>query len=155
MKQAIMIWAAMLLLAGAVLATEFAGVVVDREDSSPLPGATITIEGGSIVLPADASGRFVLTHENQSLTVSISHVGYKTLHRVTLAAGLAGLRRPVRFQPLAGSVMDSASSLGTGISRAYQSSRGSWKAVAKRSTRSAWLGPGPVSPPSPKAPRLA
>lgn len=52
------------------------GAVVSEEDRSPLPGATIQIEGLSRGTATDASGRFELVVETSETTLIVSYLGF-------------------------------------------------------------------------------
>src|SRR5688572_867318 len=52
----------------------FTGTVTD--DGGPLPGVTITIKGTAIGTQTDANGAFRLEADGESITVTISYVGY-------------------------------------------------------------------------------
>ena len=76
-----------LVVVSGALAADFSGVVVDRESGLPLPGATITIENQNRAIPAAEAGRFALSIDEPTVVVSVSHVGYKTVHGLSLTAG--------------------------------------------------------------------
>ena len=78
---------ATLIATSGIMAADFTGIVVDKENGNPLPGATVTTENRNVALAADGSGRFEITDDQETLSVTISHVGYKTLRGVLLTSG--------------------------------------------------------------------
>src|SRR5512138_2474393 len=86
MRQVITAFIAALLLITAAQAAQFTGVVVDKETGNPLPGATITIENTNQAAPAGSGGLFTLSSDEPSLTVTVSHVGYKSLRGISLSS---------------------------------------------------------------------
>lgn len=87
MKKFILLLALLLSCIGSAAAqlTQASGQVVDAEDGSPLPGATVAVAGTKIAVGTDVDGKFVikgLTAAHQSLTVT--YVGYEPQ---TVAAG--------------------------------------------------------------------
>jgi TonB-linked SusC/RagA family outer membrane protein len=68
----------------------FTGTVAD--DAGPLPGVTLTIKGTSVGTQTDLKGDFRIEADGETITITISHVGYVT-KEVTLKAGIANLIR--------------------------------------------------------------
>ena len=54
------------------------GLVVDKVDGEPLPGATVTVKGDkSTITATDIDGRFSITIPNNKASLVVSYVGYK------------------------------------------------------------------------------
>lgn len=71
----------------------FTGTVTD--ESGPLPGVTLTIKGTSVGTQTDEKGTFRIDADGESITITISHVGYVS-KEVTLKAGMPNL---IRLEP--------------------------------------------------------
>ena len=63
----------------------FTGTVTD--DAGPLPGVTLTIKGTTVGTQTDSKGAFKLEADGETITVTVSYVGY-ALKEVTLKAGV-------------------------------------------------------------------
>ena len=55
------------------------GRVVDKNDGSPLPGATVKIAGTNTVSQTDANGEFTLNADKNKASLVINYIGYQTL----------------------------------------------------------------------------
>ncbi|HEX6432160.1 MAG TPA: TonB-dependent receptor [Niastella sp.] len=71
----------------------FTGTVSD--ESGPLPGVTLTIKGTSVGTQTDEKGVFRIEADGESITITISHVGYVS-KEVTLKPGISNL---IRLEP--------------------------------------------------------
>ncbi|OQP66295.1 SusC/RagA family protein [Niastella vici] len=63
----------------------FTGTVSD--ENGPLPGVTLTIKGTTVGTQTDAKGAFRIDADGETITVTVSYVGY-TLKEVILKAGV-------------------------------------------------------------------
>jgi TonB-linked SusC/RagA family outer membrane protein len=71
----------------------FTGTVAD--DNGPLPGVTLTIKGTNVGTQTDAKGAFRLEADGETITVTVSYVGY-IIKEVTLKAGVPNA---IRLEP--------------------------------------------------------
>jgi len=64
-------------------AAEIRGIVVDQLSGAPLPAATVSIEGTSVMTTTTREGRFVLTYTTDAdFTLVVSSVGFRTVRQV-------------------------------------------------------------------------
>ncbi len=96
-------------------AAQVQGVVLDEMSGGPLQGATVAIEGTSIMTSTGQDGRFSLTHTtSDDFTLVVSYIGYRTQRRdVSPSANLSSLSITLSPDPF-----DSEAIVVTGIASA-------------------------------------
>ena len=57
---------------------EVTGQILDQKDRTPLPGATVKIQGSNMGTAADLNGNFSLSLPKGKVTLEVSFVGYRT-----------------------------------------------------------------------------
>jgi outer membrane receptor protein involved in Fe transport len=87
MKTIVLALALMASLAAMAAAEICTGVVLNKDNSQPLPAATISVDGTSLRVKADDNGRFELADVVLPATVTVSHVGFATRRSVPLTLG--------------------------------------------------------------------
>ena len=78
MKKTILTFLVFAISIGAFAQTQVTGTVVDSELDSPLPGATVVVQGSSSGVSTDFDGSFAINSVSSGVLL-VSYIGYQTL----------------------------------------------------------------------------